>query len=228
VKPARVPVKEITVAESAFIADSEGALFWPSQRILVVADLHLEKGSSFAARGVLLPPHDSAATLALLGRVIDRYAPNAVIALGDSFHDAHGPSRMAPQDSAALARLQRGREWLWLLGNHDPGRTDAVGGSFADALAIGPLVFRHMPTGTEGEIAGHLHPLARVNACGRMVVRRCFVCDGARLVMPAFGAYAGGLSVRDRAFSRVFAGRDFSAHLLGAGRVYSLPASRCA
>ena len=206
----------------------DGALYWPDERVLVVSDLHLEKGSSFASRGVLLPPYDTAATLARIAFAIARLAPRVVIALGDSFHDDNGSTRIAPSDRAALAGLQRGRDWIWIAGNHDPDPAEGIGGSFGGALAIGALVFRHEPTGAKGEIAGHLHPVARVGGRGHMVSRRCFASDGTRLIMPAFGAFAGGLNVRHRAFADVFGTSAFTAHLLGEGRLYSLAVFRCA
>ncbi len=218
---------QITVAGVAVVIDCAGALYWPDERVLAVADLHLEKGSSFAARGVLLPPYDTAATLARLALVIARYAPRAVIALGDSFHDGHGPVRIAAADRAALVALQRGRDWIWIAGNHDPDPVSAIGGNFVAALAIGALAFRHEPTGEAGEIAGHLHPMARVSGRGRCITRRCFASDGARLVMPAFGAFAGGLNVRERAFADVFGTLGFVAYMLGEGRIYALAAGRC-
>jgi hypothetical protein len=219
----------ITLAGVALTADPAGALYWPDEKILVVADLHLEKGSAFAARGVLLPPYDTAATLARLARLIERYAPCLVIALGDSFHDGGGPSRMSDIGRGALTALQRGRDWLWIAGNHDPHPAENIGGRFADALALGALTFRHEPSprDSDGEVAGHLHPLARVAKRGRAVSRRCFAADGKRLVMPAFGAYAGGLNVRDRAITSLFGALSFTAHMLGEGRLYAVPAARC-
>ncbi len=218
---------EIAVAGAELVADCAGALYWPEEGLLALADLHLEKGSSFAARGVLLPPYDTAATLAEVGRMVAHYAPRTVIALGDSFHDGDGPARLAAADRAAIAALQRGRDWIWITGNHDPDPADGIGGSFRDMLAIGRLTFRHQPTGAGGEIAGHLHPVARVSTRGRSVSRRCFASDGARLVMPAFGAYAGGLNIRHRAFADVFGTLAFTAHMLGEGRLYALAAKRC-
>jgi uncharacterized protein len=218
---------EIAVAGVGLVADSEGALYWPAQRLLVVADLHLEKGSSLAARGVLLPPYDPVATLERIARLMGRYEPRTVVALGDSFHDAAGPARMAASNHAALAALARGRDWIWIAGNHDPDPPGHVGGRFLAVLTIGALTFRHQPTGAQGEIAGHLHPLACVSAGGRTLRRRCFASDQARMVMPALGAYAGGLNVRHRAFSRVFGTLAFTAHMLGAQRLYSFAASSC-
>jgi DNA ligase-associated metallophosphoesterase len=211
------------------VADPAGAMYWPEEKLLVVADLHLEKGSAFAARGVLLPPYDTATTLARLARLIERYAPRLVVALGDSFHDGGGPARMTEISRAALTALQRGRDWLWIAGNHDPDPAENIGGRFADAVALGALTFRHEPSArrSDGEIAGHLHPQARVSRRGRAVSRRCFASDGHRVVMPAFGAYAGGLNVRDRAILSLFGTLSFTAHMLGTDRLYAVPAARC-
>jgi DNA ligase-associated metallophosphoesterase len=221
--------EEIDLAGITLVADCAGAIYWSDERLLVVADLHLEKGSAFAARGVLLPPYDTATTLARLARLIERYAPAVVIALGDSFHDGGGPSRMADISRTALKALQRGRDWIWIAGNHDPDPAENIGGSFTDLLALGPLTFRHEPSPkpSDGEIAGHLHPLARVAQRGRAVSRRCFASDGQRLVMPALGAYAGGLNVRDRAFAALFGAPAFTAHMLGERRLYAVAAARC-
>ena len=219
----------LAVAGVTLVGDCAGALYWPDEKLLVVADLHLEKGSAFAARGVLLPPYDTASTLARLGRLVERYAPHLVIALGDSFHDGRGAARMSDASRVALNALQRGRDWLWIAGNHDPDPTENIGGRFADILALGPLTFRHEPStnSSDGEIAGHLHPLARVARRGRAVSRRCFASDGRRLVMPAFGAYAGGLNVRDRAIAMLFGTLAFTAHMLGERRLYAVAAARC-
>ncbi len=221
----RVP--EVTVAGVTFTADLAGALFWAEERLLIVSDLHLEKGSSFARRGVLLPPFDTAATLAQLGAVIARHDPRTVIALGDSFHDREAHERLSPGDRDALSALQARRDWIWISGNHDPALPRDLGGAVADEVAIGPIVFRHEPTGAAGEIAGHLHPKARVSTRGRSVERRCFASDGERVVMPAFGAYTGGLSIRDVAFAAIFQTLAFTAHVLGDRRVHSIAASRC-
>ncbi|MGZ3310737.1 MAG: metallophosphoesterase, partial [Xanthobacteraceae bacterium] len=110
--------------------DCRGALYWPEERVLVIADLHLEKGSSFARRGVLLPPYDTAESLARIAGVIARFAPRVVIALGDSFHDKKGSARIASADRSALVELQRGRDWIWIVGNHDPVPAAGIGGSF--------------------------------------------------------------------------------------------------
>jgi DNA ligase-associated metallophosphoesterase len=217
----------LEVAGVTMIADLSGALVWEERRLLVVSDLHLEKGSSFALRGVLLPPYDTAATLGRLAAVIAQHDPRMVIALGDSFHDRDAHARLSEADRDALTALQAGRDWIWISGNHDPALPSDLGGIVANEVAIGPIGFRHEPTGKFGEIAGHLHPKARVATRGRAMERRCFASDGERAVMPAFGAYAGGLSIRDAAFSKIFQSLGFMAHVLGDNRLHSIAASRC-
>jgi DNA ligase-associated metallophosphoesterase len=222
-----VPLRSaMRVAEVEFFADLSGALFWERERLLVVSDLHLEKGSSFAARGVLLPPFDTVATLGRLAAVVARFDPRTVIALGDSFHDRDAHERLSAPDREALSALQARRDWIWISGNHDPALPDDLGGTIASEVAIGGIMFRHEPTGAFGEVAGHLHPKARVSTRRRSMERRCFASDGARAVMPAFGAYAGGLSIRDKAFARIFSA-DFVAHVLGDSRMHAIAASRC-
>ncbi len=225
--PSAARLFPFNIAGVALVADLTGALFWEQQRLLVVSDLHLEKGSSYARRGVLLPPYDTAATLSRLAAVVMRHDPRMVIALGDSFHDRRAHERLAAPDREALVSLQARRDWIWISGNHDPALPANLGGVVATEVAIGKIVFRHEPTGAAGEIAGHLHPKARVSTRGRSVERRCFACDGERAVMPAFGAYTGGLNIRDAAFAKIFKTPGFMAHLLGDRRLHSIAAARC-
>lgn len=217
----------VRIAGIDMIADLSGALYWVEERLLVVSDLHLEKGSSFATRRVLLPPYDTAATLAKLCAVIARHDPRRVIALGDSFHDSDAHQRLGAADKTTLSELQARRDWIWIAGNHDPALPREIGGMVANEVQIGPLTFRHEPTGAQGEIAGHLHPKARVSRRGRSVERRCFASDGLRAVMPSFGAYTGGLSIRDEAFRAIFQTSAFVAHLLGDRQVHRITAARC-
>ena len=223
----RPAARLVTIAGVTLVADLSGAFFWEAERLLVVSDLHLEKGSSFAARGTLLPPYDTVATLGRLGAVIARLDPRVVIALGDSFHDRRAHDRLSAPDREAIAAMQMRRDWIWISGNHDPALPSDIGGVVAEEVAIGPIAFRHEPTGAAGEIAGHLHPKARVPTRGRSIERRCFACDGERAVMPAFGAYTGGLSIRDAAFSKIFRTLGFMAHVLGDNRLHTIAASRC-
>jgi uncharacterized protein len=220
-------VSKVAIADVIFLADLSGALFWKEQSLLVVSDLHLEKGSSFAARGVLLPPYDTVATLSRLAAVIARHDPRMVIALGDSFHDRDAHKRLSTPDRDALIAIQARRDWIWISGNHDPHLPSDLGGVVASEVAIGSIVFRHEPTGAAGEIAGHLHPKARVPTRGRTMERRCFACDGERAVMPAFGAYTGGLSIRDPAFAKIFRTPGLMAHVLGDTKLHTIAASRC-
>ena len=217
----------VTIADVTFLADLSGALFWQAQRLLIVSDLHLEKGSSYARRGVLLPPYDTLATLSRLAAVVARHDPRMVIALGDSFHDRDAHERLSTSNREMLAAMQMRRDWIWISGNHDPALPPDLGGTVANEVAIGPIVFRHEPTGAPGEIAGHLHPKARVATRGRSMERRCFASDGERAVMPAFGAYTGGLSIRDAAFARIFRNAGLMAHVLGDSRLHAISASRC-
>jgi DNA ligase-associated metallophosphoesterase len=222
---ADVAVGEVVLAGVALKIDPLGALIYEDGRILIVADLHLEKGSSYAKRGVMLPPYDTATTLARLAVLIARWSPRRVVALGDSFHDNSGPERMASSDHASLAALQAGREWTWIAGNHDPNIPADAGGERLPALDIGALHLRHEPrAGAQlGEIAGHLHPIARI--AGKR--RRCLITDGSRAVMPAFGAYAGGLNIHDEAFEPLFPSGRKRAHVLAENQVFEVCATRC-
>jgi DNA ligase-associated metallophosphoesterase len=219
----------LSVASVPLVPLVEGALWWPDERTLVVADLHLEKGSSFARRGQMLPPYDTMATLNRLAALVARMQPVRLIALGDSFHDREGDARLGEADRVALRRLTATTEWVWIAGNHDPEPPREIGGWATRELSIGPLTFRHEPLPGEqpGEIAGHLHPAARLVGRGRSIRRRCFAADGHRLVMPAFGALTGGLNVLDDAFQPLFGGRAFHAWMLG-DAIHAIHGSRLA
>lgn len=212
------------IAGEDVVLDPGGVMIWPEQEMLIVADLHLEKGSAHAERRIFLPPYDTAATLAVLARAVMQYAPRAVVCLGDSFHDRRAETRLCDADRDSILALQAGRDWFWISGNHDPVAPAALGGRACDELALGPFTFRHEPRdeATEGEIAGHLHPAGKVRRRGRSVRRRCFATNGRRLVLPAFGAFTGGLNVLDEAWQNIFSGRRFTAHLLGEDRVYPI------
>ena len=213
----------VGVAGVVLEAFPEGGLWWADRRLLVVADLHLEKGSSFARHGQMLPPYDTGETLQRLAALVDRLRPATVLALGDSFHDGDGARRLLPRDREHLAVLQRGRDFIWIAGNHVP-HPSVLPGDHAAALTLGPVTFRHEPRAgaAPGEIAGHLHPAARVAGRSGSVRRKCFAGDGHRLILPAFGAYAGGLNVLDRAFAGLFAPATFRVFVTGRTRLYAV------
>jgi hypothetical protein len=206
-------------------ADPAGALWWPEQRLLAVADLHLEKASSLARRGHLLPPYDSRATLARLSALVQRHQPRRLLCLGDSFHDVGGPERLAAEDRASIAALAAQTELLWVEGNHDPGTLPQGLGRLADEVPLGPLLFRHQAAREfgGGEVSGHYHPKASVFGGLRRYTGRCFVTDGRRMILPAFGQLTGGLNVLDRAYQPLFPD-GFEVVLLGQRRAVRFPA----
>ena len=217
------PTVNLTLNGVGFVADPSGALYCPAEQTLIVADLHLEKGSAFAARGnALLPPYDTRATLSALADVLRRTRPQRVICLGDSFHDPAASSRLAAADAEHVRRLTRGHHWTWLVGNHDPAPPDDLGGHSAAEIRFAGLHLRHeaAPDGAIApEISGHYHPKARVRLRTGAVSGRCFVTDGRRLILPSFGAYTGGLDVFDPAIAGLLRPR-FRVLLLARGRLY--------
>jgi DNA ligase-associated metallophosphoesterase len=213
----------MTVAGAELRFRCSGALWIEAERALVAADLHLEKGSAFAARGQLLPPYDTRDTLARLAAEVEALAPRLVILLGDAFHDGGAEARLSAEDAEAIRALAVGRTLVWVTGNHDPLPPRGLPGEPMDELRLSGLDFRHEPASAidGGEASGHLHPCARIAANGRSVRRRCFVTDGERLILPAFGAYAGGLNIRDEAFKGLFA-RPPLAIALGPRRAHAV------
>jgi hypothetical protein len=213
---------EIALQGQAALLDLTGAMYLPEHDALLVADLHFEKGSSFARRGMMLPPYDTRETLLALSDAVFRFDPKTVIALGDSFHDIGGPDRLGDEERKALAEVQAGREWIWVTGNHDRILPDSIGGQVVEEMSLGSLTLRHEPlVGDQAEIAGHLHPVGKVVMRGRATRRRCFLTDGRRCVMPALGAYAGGLNACDAAFKPLFP-NGFTAHLIGTERIFTI------
>ena len=204
-----------------------GALYVIDHDVLIAADLHLEKGSAYAARGQMLPPYDSAATLERLEAEVAELNPGRVVLLGDSFHDRGSIPRMAVGDRARLERMALGRDWLWLEGNHDRealgADVDGLPGAVIETMSLGTLRLVHEPRPGDqpGEVAGHLHPAAKVAAYNRSVRRPCFITDGRRVVLPAFGAFTGGLNVRDPAIAGLFGEAPIAA-ALGRDRVHAL------
>jgi uncharacterized protein len=186
-------------------AEPSGALWWPAASSLIFADLHLEKGTSFARRGVLLPPYDTRTTLARLATAIGPRV-HRVICLGDSFHDGDGPDRLMPSDAIALRALVETHEWIWVTGNHDPVLPAMLGGrTIAGELRLNGLVMRHQAEAdTIGEISGHYHPKSHIDIRGRRLSGACFIHDERRIVLPAFGAYTGGLHIESPPIRALF------------------------
>ncbi len=218
---------EAKLADVTVTATPEGALWIADAKALIVSDLHLEKGSSFARNGQMLPPYDTHATLSRAAALMERLAPEIVVSLGDSFHDGGGPARMHERDRALLQSLIGRCDWIWVEGNHDGRSAETIGGVVRERLSIGALNLAHKPTKRDapGEIAGHLHPCAKVSGRGRVVRRRCFATDGTRLVMPAFGAFTGGLNVCHEEFAPVFP-NGVTALVMGRLRVLPAPMER--
>jgi hypothetical protein len=214
----------INVNGETLVLDRSGAAWWARTATVIVADLHFEKGSSYARFGQFLPPYDTRATLLRLAEVIGRRAPARVIALGDSFHDPFAAARLPGPELEMLQRLAQSVNMFWITGNHDPHPPASLAGAVMAEWREGGLIFRHEPRrdAESGEMAGHLHPCAKVAKYGRGVRRRAFAADSRRIVLPAFGAYAGGLDVGDPAISTLFDG-CFHAFMLGEERVYAIP-----
>ncbi|MBL8893682.1 MAG: ligase-associated DNA damage response endonuclease PdeM [Rhizobiales bacterium] len=212
-----------------FIPDLSGALYVPEFDTLIVADLHLEKASSIARRGVHLPPYDTRATLAQLALAIEASNPRRLIFLGDSFHDSDAGSRIAREDVETLSALLTDREAIWVIGNHDPVPPANLCTRVAEHVLLGPVLLRHAPGLLEAglhEIAGHLHPAAAVAQRGHSIRCKCFIGDGTRLVMPAFGSFTGGLSISAEPFIALFPSGEYAVWMLGSRAVHRFPAKR--
>ena len=187
-----------------FLASASGALFWPAEQALLVADLHLEKASWFARLGQFLPPYDSQATLASLVGEVGMTGARKIYCLGDSFHDRFGCDRLPAPARKLLLGLTSALHWLWIVGNHDPGFADHCGGRIEEECEIGGIVLRHeaKPAESRPEMSGHFHPKLRLQLKGRNVSRRCFVASPAKLILPAYGSLTGGLDAHHREIIR--------------------------
>lgn len=228
-KPERFDLRDyneqrVTISGRSMIADRSGALYWPSEDALIIADMHLEKGSHFARKGQMLPPYDTRATLIALAEAIDKFEAENIIALGDSFHDVDGPSRMQPDDRKILRFMQEDCDWYWITGNHDAVLPETLSGHVVSELSVGGLTLRHEPAPGPAthEIAGHMHPAAKISLYGHMLRRPCFAGNGRRMVLPAFGAFTGGLNVLDDAFLPIFGNDGFSVCMMGHEGLYPI------
>ena len=182
-------------AGETFFATADGALFWPAQSALLVADLHLEKASWFARVGQFLPPYDSHATLTALAATVEQTGATRLFCLGDSFHDRFGCDRLPANARELLTELTSRLDWTWIVGNHDPGFADHCGGRLAEEVEVAGIVLRHEADRNDPrpEMSGHYHPKLRLQLKGRRVSRRCFVVSASKIIFPAFGSLTGGL-----------------------------------
>ena len=197
-------------------ACASAVLWWPDQGLLCVSDLHLGKSQRVARRGAgLLPPYDTSETLQRLSDEIARLNPRIVVSLGDSFDDDACAAALPPETEAQLRDLMVGRDWIWIAGNHDPA-PKRLGGAQHESLSIGPLTFRHIANSNDPapEISGHYHPKLRLSARGRRISRSCFIYNTHRVILPAFGAYTGGLYADSQPLLDVI-GREGRAILTG-------------
>jgi uncharacterized protein len=225
------PARSVRIALNGveLVPDLSGALYAPEFATLIVADIHLEKGSNMAVRGVMAPPYDTRASLTLLEATLAQTSPERLILLGDSFHDDHAGARIQPDDRARLRAITGLHQTIWITGNHDPNPPGDLGGSIADHIVMGGITLRHEPKALaagETEISGHLHPGAAVSQRGKRIRRKCFVGDARRLIMPAFGSFTGALSVSAEPFRTLFEPGAYHVWILGSQDIYKFPARR--
>jgi len=219
--------QRISLGGMEFIPDLSGALFAPDFGALLIADLHLEKGTSLARRGVHLPPYDTRESLRQLQSVIAQARPRRLIFLGDSFHDGEARARIDGHDLADLKSIVSETETIWIAGNHDPAPPRDIGGHIVSEVTLGSVTLRHEPrrlAAGELEIAGHLHPAAAVTSRGHRIRCRCFIADGRRIVMPAFGSYTGALGIGSEAFDGLFG--EFYVWMIGGRAIHRFPAAK--
>ena len=213
-------------AGQRLLLDPDGAVVWPDAGLLAVADLHLEKGSACAVQGSLVPPWDTVATLDRLAALMRRWRPAVVVALGDSFHDRYGLGRMAVPDAERLRAMQGAARFVWVLGNHDREPLPELGGTTTQCWGLGGLTFRHQAEpGAGPELVGHHHPKASIPTRAGTVTRPCFVAGATRLMLPALGAFTGGLDIANPAIARLFP-EGGHAYLLGQRRLFTFSLAR--
>jgi uncharacterized protein len=219
----------ISLGGLSFTPDMSGALYLADEKLLLVADLHLEQGASLARRGLHVPPYDTQVTLAMLERVLIATAATRLVLLGDSFHDAVAHDEVAAQDAARLRQITSRVDTIWISGNHDPQTHDALGGTCVDELALGQVTLRHIPAKLKMgamEIAGHLHPGAAVEQRGTRVRTKCFVADERRIILPAFGSYTGAVNVKSGAFAGLLDPATTQAWMISKTTIHCFPWKR--
>ncbi|MEH6757139.1 MAG: ligase-associated DNA damage response endonuclease PdeM [Parasphingorhabdus sp.] len=198
----------LSFAHHRFYVVAPAALYWPAQKALLVADLHLEKASFYARQGQMLPPYDSRATLDELAELIAKSKAEKIFCLGDNYHDDEGEARLEKNAADRLKKLTKDTRWIWISGNHDRDVSGIWGGEVMAGWMGEGIALRHQATANTKlpEISGHFHPKLRVPVRGRHVSRRCFVRGEKHLIMPAFGALTGGLAANHPAIEQAVAG----------------------
>ncbi|MGZ3246893.1 MAG: ligase-associated DNA damage response endonuclease PdeM [Croceibacterium sp.] len=217
----------LSFAGEEFALVQDRALYWPRERALLVADLHLEKASFYAKYGQMLPPYDSRETLERVALAIRETGARRVYTLGDNFHDSAGPSRLEPHAAGMLAALVRATDWVWITGNHDAAMEATAGGTLAEELAIAGLILRHQAKAgeTQPEISGHYHPRLQITVRERAIRRPCAVVSSAgRMILPTFGALTGGMNAADPAIVKALQpAAAINAVLPSKGRLVQFP-----
>jgi uncharacterized protein len=220
---------KISLAGLDFVPDMSGALFLPSENLLLIADLHLEQGASLARRGLHVPPYDTTATLAMLEQVLRHTQATRLVLLGDSFHDGKAHAHVAEADASRLQAITQHVDTIWISGNHDPNMHDCFGGTCVDHLELGAITLRHIPKRLrkgEQEIAGHLHPGASLVQRGHNIRTKCFVADTRRIILPAFGSYTGALNILTPAFAGLFDPATTHSWMIGKTAIHKFPYAR--
>ena len=219
--------REIEFCGEQLVIDPSGCLYWPDEKLLVVSDLHFEKGNSIARKGrTFVPPYDTSATLERLRAVAEFWNPRTIVSLGDSFHDEEVAKNLSASHQRTLTKIMDGREWVWIYGNHDPKLPDHLDGVHSNHLQIGNLNFVHEPRMDylSGEIAGHLHPAAKIKQRGKSIRRRCVIGNDTRLILPAFGQFTGGLNAKNAAFNELFNPAKVQIWMLSQNNVFEISA----
>ncbi len=219
----------ITLGRLSFVPDLSGALYLPDEKLLLVADLHLEQGASLARRGLHVPPYDTAATLLMLEQVLRESEARRLVLLGDSFHDGVAHNEVSAQDAERLRAITSRIDTIWIAGNHDPNSHDQLGGVCVEELALGDVTLRHIPQklkAGEMEIAGHLHPGASIIQRSHHIRTKCFVADDRRIILPAFGSYTGALNVRNPAFNGLLNAETTKSWMIGKAAIHCFPFKR--
>ncbi|MBI1275614.1 ligase-associated DNA damage response endonuclease PdeM [bacterium] len=201
-----------------------GLIWFPEIKLMGISDIHFEKGSFFGRFGSFLPPYDTASTLEQMEQAIERFQPDTMVALGDSFHDVHATDRLREEDRQRLQTLiDQVRDWIWIEGNHDPAICNTIPGLRCRQYIKDDLHFRHIATGDDlWEISGHYHPKARLSIKGHRMSGACFVKSGRKLIMPAFGAYTGGLDIDSAAFTTAIPQQNRDVYFIHQQKVYAV------